>query len=407
MNKEAISLEKAVSNIHHAAPGRNYPLLTAIFFWCGLVVVSNLYVTIPLVSVFADTFDVSPTQATWTSSVFSLCYAVGFLFFGPLSDRYGRKTIILIGLGVLTIVSPIIGLFHSLPLLVALRGVQGIAAATFAPAALAYVVEVFPADKRVTAIGFVSTGFLMSGIVGQVISSLISQHFGWNKVFYLLGVIYLLSAFLVALFLPANDARRAEGGILASFTQMGKVFVKRNLLKCYIITVTLLLSFVGMYTALGSYLSSPAFGLGGQDILYVRTFGILGMLLSPFAGRLVAKFGILTVLRGGLTCSVIGLAILGASSNLAFLVAMSVVFMAGISITVPTLISLVGQLGGDARGAAVSLYTFILFIGATIGPMIVVDLLKAGSYLLTFETLALLLGIGLSVSFFIQQENRL
>ncbi|PLR76158.1 MFS transporter [Bacillus sp. V3-13] len=385
---------------------RSYSLMTAILFWCGLVVVSSLYTTIPLVSVFADAFEVTLTQATWTSSVFSFCYAVGFLFFGPLSDRYGRKQIILIGLGMLTVVSPIIGFFDSLSWLIALRAIQGIAAATFAPAALAYVVEMFPAEKRITTIGFVSTGFLMSGIVGQVISSLVSQYFGWNYVFYILGGVYLITTVLAAFFIPKGDVLQVKGNILAPFKQMGKVFIQKDLFLCYVVTITLLLSFVGMYTALGSYLSGPVFGLDSQNILYVRSIGILGMLVSPISGRLVTKFRIQTVLIGGLSLAVIGLAILGVSSNLPFLVVMSVVFVAGISITVPTLISLVGQLGGAARGIAVSLYTFILFIGATLGPVVAVGLLKTGSYLLTFEVLALLLGIGLIVSFLIKSRDQ-
>ncbi|PLR87018.1 hypothetical protein [Bacillus sp. V33-4] len=69
------------------------------------------------------------------------------------------------------------------------------------------------------------------------------------------------------------------------------------------------------------------------------------------------------------------------------------------------MITLVGQLGGQARGIAVTLYTFILFIGATLGPIIAVSLLKTGSYLLTFESLALLLGIGLLVSLAIRPEK--
>ncbi|MFT4416947.1 MFS transporter [Fredinandcohnia humi] len=392
-------MTEIASNVNHTPSEKNYPLMTAVLFWCGLVVVSSLYITIPLVSVFAGDFNVSPSKSALTSSAFSFCYAVGFLFFGPLSDRYGCKRIILFGLGVLTVVSPIIGLFNNLSWLIGLRAIQGIAAATYAPAALAYVVEIFPEEKRITTIGFVSTGFLMAGIVGQVISSLISQSFGWNYVFYLLGVVYLITIGLVVKFIiPNGGVKKVKGSIIAPVKQMGKVITKKPLFFCYIITVTLLLSFVGMYTALGSYLSGPL-GLNNQNILFIRCIGILGMLVSPFAGQLVTRFGILFVLRGALSLAVLGLGIMGVSSNLAFLIVMTVVFVAGISITVPTLISLVGRLGGAARGTAVSLYTFILFIGATIGPIVTVDLLKIGSYFMTFEVLALLLGMGLIVSF--------
>jgi MFS transporter, YNFM family, putative membrane transport protein len=403
MDKEVLSLKEADVIINHETSERSYSLITAILFWCGLVVVSCLYITIPLVSVFAGVFKISISQAAWTGSAFSFCYAVGFLFFGPLSDRYGRKQIILFGLIVLAIVSPLVGLFANLSWVIALRAIQGIAAATFAPAALSYVVEHFPAEKRITSTGFVSTGFLMSGIVGQVFSSLISENFGWNYVFYILGVVYLITAILVTFFIPMSDVPEIKGSMLDSFKQMGEVFAQKSLLLCYIITITLLLSFVGMYTTLGSYLSGT-FGLNIQDILYVRCAGILGMLVSPFSGRLVTKFGIHAVFRVGLSLAV--LAILGVSSNLAFLIVMSVVFVSGVSITISTLISLVGQLGGIARGSAISIFSFILFMGATLGPIVAMGILNMSSYRLTFELLALLLGIGLIASTLIKSRDQ-
>jgi MFS transporter, YNFM family, putative membrane transport protein len=129
-----------------------------------------------------------------------------------------------------------------------------------------------------------------------------------------------------------------------------------------------------------------------------------GNILDP--GTLVTKYGIHAVIRVGLSLAVLGLAILGVSSNLAFLIVMSVVFVAGVSITVSTLISLVGQLGGIARGSAISLFSFILFMGATLGPIVAMGILNMSSYLLTFELLALLLGIGLIASTLIKSRDQ-
>lgn len=151
------------------------------------------------------------------------------------------------------------------------------------------------------------------------------------------------------------------------------------------------MSFVGMYTALGSFLSHPPFELTADQILGVRAMGVVGMVLSPFAGLLVRRFGMKTTLRIGLALAVCGLAVIGVSTQLSVLIAMSILFVAGISITVPTLISWVGYLAGTARGAAVTMYMFILFVGATLGPILTLKLLQTGSYVLAFETLAVLL----------------
>lgn len=384
---------------------RNYSLMTGVLFWSGLVIMSSLYITIPLIAAFSDMFKVMPAQAAWTSSSFSLCFAIGCLFYGPLSDRFGRKTVILSGLSTLAVISLLMGLITDLSWLILFRGLQGAAAATFSPVALAYAVEVFPPEKRVTTIGFISTGFLMAGITGQIFSSFISQHYGWNVVCYLLGIMYAVTAFLILWFIPASPVIHANTSIAAICRQMGTLLKQKALLCSYIIALSLLLSFVGMYTALNNYLSSPLFGFTAQQILYVRSMGIIGMLVSPYAGQLVERYGIFPVLRGGLLIAVIGMLLLGMSADLLFIVVSSILFVTGIAIAVPTLIALIGRLGGRARGAAVSAYTFILFAGASIGPILALNVLESGSYFFTFLALALCLCSGLLASFFIRMAD--
>lgn len=380
---------------------REVSWMTAILFWCGLVIVSSNYLTIPLISIFMEAFEVGSATAAWTGSAFSLFYAVGSLFSGPLSDRFGRKEVMLSGLALLAIITLGIGLAQGFFAIIVLRSIQGLAAATFAPVAISYIVDRFPQQKVVTAVGFVSSGFLMSGIVGQIASDFLSQQFGWHGVFYYFGGIYLLTAILLFVFLPKTAKLHAESGIQTMFLQFRKVISRKTLRQCYYITLTLLLSFVAMYTALGQFLETD-YGLGEQDILAIRTLGVIGMLFTPFVGKLTELFGLERVLRGGIALAVIGLAMLGFTSHLSMLAVMSVVFVIGIALTVPTLISLIGQLGGQEHGAAVSLYAFILFIGTSIGPLVATALLKTESSLLTFLGLAVLLGASLLVSFMIR-----
>lgn len=103
--------------------------------------------------------------------------------------------------------------------------------------------------------------------------------------------------------------------------------------------------------------------------------------------------------------AIISLSAMGFVSYLPLLVIMSVCFVIGIAISVPSLVSLVGQLGGKARGIAVSIYTFILFLGTSIGPIISIYLMKIGSYAQTFILLGMILFIGFIASLFINDEH--
>ncbi|WP_433943803.1 MFS transporter [Paenibacillus sp. SN-8-1] len=374
---------------------KNYSLMILILCWSGMVVMSSLYVTIPLTAVFANTFGITLTHAAEASSGFSIGFAIGCLFYGPLSEKYGRKPVIVIGLMALTVLSLLLGLVNNFTGIVLLRSLQGAAAASFSPVALAYTVAMFPATKRVTAIGFISTGFLVAGIVGQVTSGLVSQVYNWNAVFIMLFIVYTVTLFLVITYLPREEHRSNSVKILDSIKRMPSLFKQKNLVLSYVIAMVLLMSFVSMYTVLGSYLAGPEFGLGIHDILYIRSIGIAGMLISPFAGKLVQRFGVSTVLRWALTVATVSLASLGFSSNLAVLIVISVFFVAGIAVSVPALISLIGQLGGKSAGIAVSVYTVILFTGTSLGPILSIRIMEWGSFALTFLMLAIVLGIGL------------
>ncbi|MFF2910820.1 MFS transporter [Paenibacillus sp. NPDC057934] len=394
-------MERAISANH---PSRNYTAMTLILCWAGMVIMSSLYVTIPLTPLFSDVFGVSSTQAATAGSIFSLGFAVGCLIYGPLSEKYGRKTVIFIGLIALTCISLLIGLVHDFSWIIGLRGLQGAAAATFSPVALAYAVEMFPAHRRVTLIGFITTGFMVAGIVGQVMSGIVSQHFGWNAIFFLLAAVYILTAILVLKFLPKADFQNPNSSILEPIRNIGKLFARKNLVLAYLVALVLLMSFVSMSTVLGTYLSGLSFGLSKQEILYVRSAGVLGMLLSPFAGMLAERFGTLKILRGGLLLAILGLGSLGLISNLTLLVVMSVIFTAGIALVGPALITLVGQFGGPLRGIAVSVYTFVLFGGTSLGPMIAIQFMRTDSFSLTFILLALVLVIGLLAACLIRSE---
>ena len=269
--------------------GLNYSLMTMILFWCGLIVMSSMYLTIPLISLFTPTLNISSNLAAWTTSIFCVFFAMGCLVYGPLSDRYGRKKIILLGMVLLTVVTPLIGLFDNIYWILTMRAVQGVVAAAFSPVALAYIPEMFPETKKVTATGFLVTGFLMAGIVGQVISGIINQFLSWSYVFYLMGLFYFFTIFLVLVFLPNDNINRVKRSFVEAISKMVSLFKIKALILCFAVDLMFLMSMMCMYTALGYYLAGPQFGLSSQQILYVRAVGIFGIIFASSSGFLVKK----------------------------------------------------------------------------------------------------------------------
>ncbi|MFC7153976.1 MFS transporter [Halomarina halobia] len=350
----------------------------AILALTGLAVVSEQYVSIPLFPTMRRLFDLSQAEASWLGTAFGLAYAGGFLVFGPLSDRYGRKTIMVPGLLALALSTLAVGFSPSFEVLVGLRVVQGITAATFAPAALAYLSEILPASIRATGIAVTTTGFLVAGIAGQVYADAVTLAVGWEWVFWGLAAIY--GVFVVLLYVLPRTGSAADQSVtslLTVYARMGRLLRNRVLLAAYLVAFTLLFTFVGMYSGLAPYLQTT-FGIGPEQLLLVRLAGIPGMVLSPLAGRLVVRYGSARVVIGGLVLAAGGLGIEAVAGSLAVLVGGSIVFVTGIAAAVPSLISFVGETAASARGAAVALYTCILFIGASLGPLVATYLQPIG-----------------------------
>ena len=382
----------------------NYLMIRLLLFGAALLILSSLYVTVPLLPVFVDQFHIGAGKAALAGTAFSLFFAMGCLVYDPLSSRVGRKRTMIIGLAVLTVATACVGYATSFELLVLLRALQGAAAATFSPVALTYAGEVFPLEQRVTAIGFISSGFLMAGIFGQVWASSLASLVGWTWVFKGLAMLYLLVLLLLALWLPSSPVQaglarqRQRGGTLRWYG----VLLRRELLLCYGITFTILLCFVGMYSVLGSLLGQAPYLLGDMDILGIRSLGMIGMLLSFYAGWMCRKWGKLRVLRVGLAGSLGALVAMSLVQQLGLYVVMSVLFVAGIAVVVPALISLIGELGNENRGVATSIYTFVLFAGASIGPILAASLLGSGQTALPLLVFAGIIMVALACSLWVR-----
>lgn len=354
----------------------NTRVVVALLALTGLVIIMQLYLSIPLFPVMEQFFGVSRAAATWFGGAFGFAYAAGFLVFGPLSDRYGRKVIMIWGLISLAIVTLAAGFSPSFEVLIFLRIAQGLAAATFSPVALAYVGEVLPQAARATGIAFMTTGFLLAGILGQIYADVINAAFGWQWVFWSLAAAYLILFALVQQ-LPKGAPPAQGENILNVYINMARLFKRVALIAAYAASFTLLLTFVAMYTGLGRYLHTT-YGMGQEEILWIRAAGIPGILLSPLAGRLIARFGSKQVVIGGLLVAVAGLVVEAFARQLPLIVVASGVFVAGIAVAVPALITLISITAGEARGAAVAFYAFILFVGASLGPFIAASLQPAG-----------------------------
>lgn len=340
----------------------------AILVICALLVLMQLYVAIPLAPVLGEDL-ASGGAAVAMGTVYSLAYGLGFLIFGPLSDRYGRKAVLVPGMAALAVATAALSLASSMAVVGVLRAVQGLLASSFAAVALAYVGEGLPRRWRSTGVGAVATAFLVAGIVGQVYAQVVAQALGWRWVFGLAAPAFALCAVGMRRILIELPLERSPARLAQRYRELVALAREPRLSLVYTAACTVLLSFVAMYASLGPLLETR-FGLDHGEVLLVRLAGLPGMVLSPLAGWLVGRFGATRVTVTGFVVAATGLIVQAImAATLWGLVLGSAVFVAGIAAVVPAMITLIGSRAGPARGGALGLSGLALFIGASLGPL--------------------------------------
>jgi MFS transporter, YNFM family, putative membrane transport protein len=340
----------------------------AILVPCALLVLMQLYLAIPLAPVIGKAFT-SGGAAAALGTGYSLAYALGLLIFGPLSDRYGRKPILIPGMVALAIATATLSFASSMTMVGVLRAVQGLLAASYAAVVLAYVGEALPRRWRSTGIGAVATAFLVAGIVGQVYAQAIAEALGWRWVFGLAAPAFGVAALGLSTILIEPAVGSPPSSLGQEYRDLARLARRRQMALPYLALLTILLSFVAMYAALGPWLRTR-FGLDGADVLLVRLAGLPGMILAPLAGWLVGRLGAARVSIAGFGLAAAGLILEAVTAGrLQTLVTFSGVFVAGIATVVPAMITLIAGRAGPARGGALGLGGFALFAGASCGPL--------------------------------------
>ncbi|WP_086829347.1 MFS transporter [Allokutzneria sp. NRRL B-24872] len=360
------------------------PTITALGV-AAVLVVSQLYSSIPLAPLAAQDFGVPEAALAWSSTAFGLAYAFGFLFLGPLSDRFGPGRVMVIGLAVAAVTTAAVAVAPGVSALVVLRVIQGFAAAAFAPAAMAYVVDQIDPRRRAIAFTILTSAFVSSAVIGQVGAQLLGDLAGWRAVFVISGVGLLACAVWQKFALrPDRDDRPTVS--VAPWRVMLDLLRNKRLVLLYAAASTLLAAFVGAYSGI------QITGLADHDgLLWLRASALPAMVLTGVAAPLVTRIPAprRTVVALGL--SAVGTAIAAASGGSLVLIGIGMfLFSACVVMAGPAIVESINDNAGAARATAVSIYSFVLFMGASLGPQLAVALHGAGFAVIALVVTALL-----------------
>ncbi|MFI6290426.1 MFS transporter [Nonomuraea sp. NPDC050790] len=340
------------------------PTVTA-FTLAAILVSGQLYIVIPLLHDMAAVWTTTTASLAWLVTAFAIGYGVGFLLSGPLSDRFGRRRLILYGLPLAALATAAVTLSPTPEAAVALRLVQGLAVATFPPAALAYLAERVDPRRRAVAISAVTAAFLASAVLLQVGAQILVPLTGWRAPFLISAAGLALSMPVIRVIMLPDTPRATTPSLLGAYRALPGLLLHRTLLPRYLATLILMIGFVAVYTALQLHGVTAT----SSQLLALRAAGLPAIvaipLLMPWLSRLSAPVraaGFLALAAVAVTA----VAVIAPSATwLAVLLALYVAAVAG---ALPGLNESISAAAGPARGGALALFSFSLAVGSAIGP---------------------------------------
>ena len=306
---------------------------------------------------------VGPAVTGLTITVVVIGIAVGAWLMGPLSDRIGRRSVMLWSCALLAVPTVLIIFVQGIVELLVLRSLQGLLLPGLLTVATAYVYEAFPVHRIPTVVGIYTSALVLGGFLGRTIPALLVTEIGWRNSLAVLAIPMLLSAVLIRVLLPvAPPPPKARSPLRAVRAHIRNTPL---LLNAFAAGCTFF-AFVGLYSVIAYRLESSVFGLSHRQVGAFYIVWLVGA-LAPFAVRWAGRLGPRTVLPIFPVIGVLGLA-LGSLPNLIAVIVGLAILAGGLFSMVGVAQLLVPQLTLRDRGSAMSLHLTIYYLLGSLGP---------------------------------------
>jgi YNFM family putative membrane transporter len=349
------------------APASHVPALRATLALCigTFTLLPAVYAPQPVLPLLSQDFHISPGVAGLTLSVFNIALALSLLVAGPLSDRIGRRPLIITASLLLVIPTLLAAAAPSYAWLLVARAAQGVLASGIGAVAIAYIGDELPPEQRGSAIGWYGMALSWSALLGRVGGGLLAGQFGWRGMFIGLGALSLLGALTLTLGLPPARRFTPSADAWAAFRQMGDTLRSRVLIGGYLVGFLMGIILLGFLTYISYYLSAPPFNLSTSQLGLIFLAYVFG-LAAPLAGSISTRVGRRPVITVCLL--ILSLGIVLTRVEVLVVVLLGVILLAlGLISAFSLTNAYVSDHAADRRGGATGLYLFGWYTGGAVG----------------------------------------
>jgi ACDE family multidrug resistance protein len=344
--------------------------------------------TIPIVLVFGNSMlvpglpqmqkelGISKFQSSLIISIFSLAAGLFIPLIGYLSDRFGRKVVIIPALiiyGAAGILAGFGAIWDSYTVIIIARAIQGFAAAGTAPIAMALVGDLYEGGTESKALGLIEAsngaGKVLSPIIGSLLMLIV-----WYASFFAFPVFCALS--LLAVIFLIKERKRSQKQELKAYLGKIKCIFKekgRWLVTAFFAGSLGLFILFGVLFYLSNILEDKPYNIDGVVKGLILAIPLLGMVITSYTtGSLIKKKGLLmrVLMNVGLIAMTVSLAAtLFFLKNIYVFIGLLTISSIGTGMLLPCLNTLItGAVEKSERGMITSLYNSLRFLGVAVGP---------------------------------------
>jgi len=263
---------------------------------------------LPSLPAIAADFGANSSAAQQSVTAFFVGIAAGQLIAGPLSDRYGRRPILLIGFGLFFITCIACALAPNIETLIYARLLQGLSAAVSPAAGRAMVRDIWEGNEAARAMSYITMAMVVAPLLAPMIGGVIMSYWEWRTIFWFLLAFAALALALVLIRLPETNGPEKRGDVRLPdyFRAYGRVLSEQQSW-AYLLCGGFSLATMFAYITGSPFVYIEIFNVPEAYFGFFFGLNVVGLFLGNLINaRLVTRFGYLTMLVAGVTTTLIG-----------------------------------------------------------------------------------------------------
>jgi DHA1 family tetracycline resistance protein-like MFS transporter len=371
-----------------AAPAPRHGASLGVVYATVFIDLLGFGIILPALPYYADRLGAGGLWLGMVLTAYSLAQLLGAAILGRLSDRFGRRPVILLSLAGSSVSMALTGIAPSLTALVAARALAGLFGGSIA-AAQAYIADVTRPEERSRFLGYLGAATGMGFVLGPALGALLIR-WGFAATAFAAAALAAAALLLALVRLQESLPPEARSGSLrrAALADLRNAWARRGLRPVLAATFLTGFAFVGMETTL-AYLGKRRFGLDerGLGLLLVLVGVVVVGIQGGLIGRLTKRFGDRRPAIWGAGLMAVALAVLPLCASFGAAAAVLSLLAAGRALSAPTLTALLSRLSSTSeQGGALGLGQSLAAGARTVGPLAtgwLFDLGPARPYMLT------------------------